>query len=174
MADYNLPQFDAFEALKLCQEYCPDTPFICVSGTIGETKAIELLKNGATDYVLKDRMERLPFAINRALNEAKEQKEKKQVEQSLLISEEKYRTIFENVQDVFYQTDMKGIIPEISPSIKNISTFTRNDLIGKSVYEFYFDPKKEKYCCKKLKKRVKSGIMKSGLKPGRGDQTDFN
>ena len=153
LADYSLPQFNALEALKLCQKYCPDIPFICVSGAIGETIAIELYKQGATDYVLKDRLERLPFAVERALKEAKEQKEKKQVEQSLLISEEKYRTIFENVQDVFYQTDLEGTILEISPSIKNISNLTRDDLIGKSVYEFYADPDERELLVQRIKEK---------------------
>ena len=153
LADYSLPQFNALEALKLCQEYCPEIPFICVSGAIGETVAIELYKQGATDYVLKDRLERLPFAVERALKEAKEQKEKKQVEQSLLISEEKYRTIFENVQDVFYQTDLEGTILEISPSIKNISNLTRDDLIGKSVYEFYADPDERELLVQRIKEK---------------------
>ena len=53
LADYKLPQFDAFEALNLCNKHCPDVPFICVSGSIGEILAIELLKLGAVDYVLK-------------------------------------------------------------------------------------------------------------------------
>lgn len=153
LADYSLPQFDAFEALKLCQVHCPDTPFICVSGAIGETMSIELLKNGATDYVVKDQLERLPLAIKRALKEAKEQKEKKQVEQSLFISEEKYRTIFENVQDVFYQTDLKGIILEISPSIKNFSKLTRNEIIGKSVYELYFEPDERETFLQQIKEK---------------------
>ena len=153
LADYSLPQFNALEALKLCQKYCPDIPFICVSGAIGETIAIELYKQGATDYVLKDRLERLPFAVERALKEAKEQKEKKQVEQSLLISEEKYRTIFENVQDVFYQTDLEGTILEISPSIKNIFNLTRDDLIGKSVYEFYADPDERELLVQRIKEK---------------------
>ena len=151
LADYNLPQFDAFEALNLCQEYCPHTPFICVSGAIGETRSIELLKNGATDYVMKDQLERLPLVIKRALKEAKEQKEKKEVEQSLQISEEKYRTIFENIQDVFYQTDMEGTILEISPSIKNISDLSREDLIGKSVYQFYAIPEEREILLQKIK-----------------------
>ncbi|HEY3371702.1 MAG TPA: PAS domain S-box protein, partial [Prolixibacteraceae bacterium] len=153
LADYNLPQFDAFEALKLCQEYCPDTPFICISGAIGETRLIELLKNGATDYVMKDQLERLPLAIKRALKEAKELKDKKQAEQSLLISEEKYRTIFENVQDVFYQTDLKGIILEISPSIKNFSNLTRNEIIDRSVYELYFNPDEREIFLKQIKEK---------------------
>ena len=176
LADYNLPQFDAFEALKICQEYCPDIPFICVSGTIGETKAIELLKNGATDYVLKDRLERLPFAIERALKEAIEQKEKKQVEQSLLISEEKYRTIFENVQDVFYQADMEGMILEISPSIKNISDLNREDLLGRSVYELYADPKEREMFLKRIKEKgeIRDYEIKFKTKNGDIKQTSVN
>ena len=139
LADYSLPQFDAFEALKLCGKYCPDIPFICVSGSIGEITAIELLKMGAVDYVLKDRLERLPFAVKRALNETREKKEKRQVELSLHKSEEKYRTIFENVHDVFYQTDLDGIIREISPSVKYFSEFNRTELLGSSVYKLYAD-----------------------------------
>jgi PAS domain S-box-containing protein len=137
LADYSLPQFDAFEALRLCRIYCPDVPFICVSGSIGEITAIELLKMGAVDYVLKDRMERLPFAVQRALNETKEKEEKKQVELSLHNSEEKYRTIFENVHDVFYQIDLDGIIREISPSVIFFSEFNRTELLGKSVYGLF-------------------------------------
>lgn len=153
LADYNLPLFNAFDALKLCQQFCPDIPFICVSGAIGETMSIELLKNGATDFVMKDRLERLPFAVDRALKEAKEKIEKKQVEQSLQISEEKYRTIFENVQDVFYQTDMGGMILEISPSIKNISDYTRDDLIGRSANELYANPEERELVLQKIKEK---------------------
>ena len=72
LADFKLPGFDAFGALRVRNEICPETPFICVSGSIGEETAIELLKSGAVDYVIKDRQERLPFAIGRALDEARE------------------------------------------------------------------------------------------------------
>ena len=139
LADYNLPSFDAFDALKIAKEICPDAPFICISGSIGEILAIELLKQGAVDYVLKDRMERLPSAVKRALDEAREKEENNQVKRSLEKSEEKYRTIFENVQDVFYQTDMKGTICEISPSIKHFSDFAAADLLGKPVQELYYN-----------------------------------
>lgn len=140
LADFKLPQFDAFEALKHSNRHCPDIPFICVSGSIGEMTAIELLKMGAVDYVIKDRLERLPFAVKRALEEAKEKISRRQIEESLRLSEEKYRTIFENVQDVFYQTDLSGIIKEISPSIKHFSDFNATDLIGKPVLEIYYNP----------------------------------
>jgi response regulator RpfG family c-di-GMP phosphodiesterase len=72
LADFKLPGFDAFGALRVRNEICPETPFICVSGSIGEETAIELLKSGAVDYVIKDRPERLPFAIGRALGEVQE------------------------------------------------------------------------------------------------------
>ena len=65
-ADFTLPSFNGMIALDLAKKICPDTPFICVSGTIGEDKAVELLKQGATDYVLKGRMERLVVATKRA------------------------------------------------------------------------------------------------------------
>ena len=83
LADYTLPGFNALAALKLALELQPDVPFICVSGTIGEDKAVELLKQGATDYVLKDRLDRLPFAIRRALEEAKNHKELRKVDEAL-------------------------------------------------------------------------------------------
>lgn len=74
LADFGLIGFDAFKALNIRNEICPETPFICVSGSIGEETAIELLKTGAVDYVLKDRPDRLPFAVERALEEAREKK----------------------------------------------------------------------------------------------------
>ncbi len=83
LADFNLPGFDAFGALHLCNEICPITPFICVSGSIGEEIAIDLLKLGAVDYVIKDRPERLPFAVKRALEEAKDKMIRKKAEEAL-------------------------------------------------------------------------------------------
>ena len=67
LADFKLAGFDGFAALRWSMEICPKVPFICVSGTIGEETAVGLLKQGAVDYVLKDRLARLPSAIHRAL-----------------------------------------------------------------------------------------------------------
>lgn len=75
LSDYSLPSYDALQALKFAKEKFPAIPFICVSGTIGEEKAVALLKMGATDYVLKDRLTRLVPSVQRALKETKEQKE---------------------------------------------------------------------------------------------------
>jgi len=83
LADFKLPGFDAFKALKMSKEICPDVPFICVSGLIGEETAIELIKSGAEDYVIKDRLGRLPFSVNRALENVKDKKARSQAEEAL-------------------------------------------------------------------------------------------
>ena len=83
LSDFHLPDFDGLEALALAQAACPDTPFIFVSGAMGEEVAIDALKRGATDYVLKDRLSRLGPAVQRALREAEERRERRQAEARL-------------------------------------------------------------------------------------------
>ena len=72
LSDSKVPGFRGDAALAVVREISPELPSICVSGTIGEDLAVELMKAGATDYVLKDRLERLPLALRRALDEAKQ------------------------------------------------------------------------------------------------------
>jgi len=83
LSDYSLPAFDGITALQLRLERAPDTPFIFVTGALGEELAIDLLKQGATDYVLKDRLSRLPVAVNRALREVEERKERERTRAEL-------------------------------------------------------------------------------------------
>src|SRR5208283_989487 len=83
LSDYSLPAFDGITALQLRLERAPDTPFIFVTGALGEELAIELLKQGATDYVLKSRLSRLPVAVNRALREVEERKERERTQAEL-------------------------------------------------------------------------------------------
>jgi serine phosphatase RsbU (regulator of sigma subunit) len=83
LADYQLPNFSGDAALAIARERCPEVPLIFVSGAIGEETAVELLKRGATDYVLKQRMERLPFAVRRSLDEAAERAGRQRAEAEL-------------------------------------------------------------------------------------------
>jgi len=87
LADYTLPSFDGISALKFAKKACPDVPFIFVSGTLGEEVAIEALKIGATDYVLKTGLSRLVPSVVRALREARERAERKQADEKLRRSE---------------------------------------------------------------------------------------
>jgi DNA-binding NarL/FixJ family response regulator len=83
LSDYSLPSFDGLSALKIAGGKCPDVPFIFVSGALGEEMAIDLLKQGATDYVLKNRLSRLGPAVSRALQEVQERTERKMAEEAL-------------------------------------------------------------------------------------------
>ena len=87
LADYTLPSFDGLSALKLAIQARPYVPFIFVSGTLGEEVAIEALKIGATDYILKTRISRLVPSVHRALREARERAERKRAEEALRQSE---------------------------------------------------------------------------------------
>ena len=114
LADFRLPGFDAFTALRWSKEICPDVPLICVSGTIGEDTAVEVLKQGAVDYVLKDRMSRLPFAIKRALEEAEEKGKLKRAEE-----------MFQNLARIspvgIFRTDPDGHTTYVNPMWCKIS-----------------------------------------------------
>jgi signal transduction histidine kinase len=83
LSDFKLPGFDGFTALQWSVEICPDVPFICISGTVGEETAVELLKKGAVDYILKESLVRLPSSIKRALEEVKEKEARKRAEKDL-------------------------------------------------------------------------------------------
>ncbi|WP_279357808.1 response regulator [Methylobacterium indicum] len=83
LADYVLPAFDGMSALAMARDRCPEIPFVFVSGTLGEEVAVEALKNGATDYVTKQRLDRLPRVILRALSEARAHVLRRQAEQAL-------------------------------------------------------------------------------------------
>ena len=85
LSDYSLPAFDAVTAFHIKQNKSPHIPFIIVSGVIGEENAVELIKNGVTDYALKDKLFTLSTKINRALKETEERKEKKNIEEELKI-----------------------------------------------------------------------------------------
>jgi PAS domain S-box-containing protein len=83
LADYSLPAFDGLDALEMAKERHPDVPVVFVSGAIGEERAIETLKQGATDYVLKDKLSRLAPAVKRALREAAERQARREAEEAL-------------------------------------------------------------------------------------------
>jgi two-component system, NarL family, sensor histidine kinase UhpB len=87
LSDYSLPGFDGVTAFNIKQEICPEVPFIIVSGTIGEENAVELIKNGVTDYALKDKLFTVIPKIRRAIKETNERYEKAMAEQNLRKSE---------------------------------------------------------------------------------------
>src|ERR1700730_3889809 len=95
LSDKSLPHYDGLNALALAREQRPEVPFIFVSATLGEEVAIERLKNGATDYALKQQLSRLVPFIQRALREVAEQQDRKRARDELIRSEARYRQIIE-------------------------------------------------------------------------------
>lgn len=83
ISDYALPGFSGTEALQIVQEQYPEIPFICWSGVLGDEAAVELIKQGATDYILKDRPARLPSAVDRAFTESRQRARLAQIEGQL-------------------------------------------------------------------------------------------
>ncbi|HEY5910927.1 MAG TPA: sensor histidine kinase [Verrucomicrobiae bacterium] len=100
LSDYSLPGFNGHDALNLARQKCPETPFIFVTGTMGEEVAIETLKGGATDYVLKTRLSRLMPAVARALREAQERAQHRRAEEQLRESHKQLRALSVYLQSV--------------------------------------------------------------------------
>ena len=106
LADHSLPTFDGITALGIAQERHPDIPFIILSGTLGEELAIETLKRGATDYVLKYRMSRLGSSVRRALSEAGERAARKQAQADLQESMHFIQQITDSTPSLIYMLDV--------------------------------------------------------------------
>ena len=111
LSDYNIPGFDGTAALTSAHLTSPDVPFLFVSGALGEDKAIELLKLGATDYVLKDRLERLVPSVQRALREAHEKHERRRAEKMLLERERTLSTLMANLPGMAFRCSPRAPWP---------------------------------------------------------------
>src|SRR5450755_784613 len=108
ISDFHLPQFNAKEALALLQAQHLDIPFIVVSGMMGEETAVDLMKLGAADYLLKDRLARLPQALAHAVGAATLRRERKVNEKALQVSEERMRSVLESAMDCVITMDQQG------------------------------------------------------------------
>jgi PAS domain S-box-containing protein len=145
LSDFKLPGFDGFTALKWSMEICPEVPFICVSGTVGDETAVELLKRGAVDYILKDNLVRLPSVIQRALEEAKEKETLRLAEKALHESEERFRSLFENSTVGIYRTTPGGDIILANPTLVNLLGYSSFEELSKRNLEHTgFEPSYER------------------------------
>lgn len=100
LSDYWLPTFDGIKALEIAKKIAPSVPFIFVTGTLGEEIAIDMLKQGATDYVLKNRLTRLTPAVTRALSETEQRRNREQAEENLRRSHDQLRALTGHLQSV--------------------------------------------------------------------------
>jgi two-component system, cell cycle sensor histidine kinase and response regulator CckA len=136
ISDYVLPSFSGLEALKTLQDSGLELPFIIISGKIGEEVAVEALKAGANDYLLKDRLTRLGPAIDRAIREASQRQKRRQAENALRESEERYRRLVESCPEaMFICVEMKFVY--VNPAaVRMFGVNSPLELVGKPVLEF--------------------------------------
>ena len=135
LSDFSMPGFSGAEALKIAKEVVPDTPFLFVSGTIGEELAIEALRDGADDYVLKDNLRRLPSAMDRALRAANERRDRMRMAMALQESEERFRSIVESSQDWIWEIDTTGRIVYTNDAVREMLGYEPRDLVGRNLLD---------------------------------------
>lgn len=134
LSDYSLPSFNGLLAFQIKQNILPDVPFIIVSGTIGDENAVALIRNGITDYVLKENIYQVPLKIARALKETAERKEKAMTETLLSRSREQLQKILDQSLDMICTFDEAGTFLSASAACKNILGYEPEELIGKSAW----------------------------------------
>ena len=110
LSDYSLPGFDGMTALSIARQQAPDVPFLFVSGAMGEDAAVESLRSGATDYVLKQRLTRLGPAVARALNEAAERRARREAEDALRREQHFLRAVLDSLQTGVVACDSTGTV----------------------------------------------------------------
>jgi diguanylate cyclase (GGDEF)-like protein/PAS domain S-box-containing protein len=134
LSDFSMPEFDGAQALSLALKLKPEVPFIFVSGVMGEEYAIRALKDGATDYVLKSNMLRLPAAVERALREAEARQARERLEQELHESEHRHRELFEvNPQPMWiYDVDSLRFLTVNQAAIRRYG-YTRQEFLAMTI-----------------------------------------
>jgi two-component system response regulator len=128
LSDFSLPHYNGLEAMEMAVTLQRDTPFIIVSGTLGEDAAVESMKKGATDYVLKNRMKKLVPTIIRAIDEVAERERRRK-------AEDRFGKLIEAARDVIYTLSQEGLITGLNEAFETITGWKRNDWIGKSFEE---------------------------------------
>ena len=142
LSDFSLPTFDGLSALEFAQEQQPDTPFLFVSGTIGEERAIEALKHGATDYVLKTNLKRLVPAVRRALQDAEERAARRRAEQEVAEQREFYRNVIDLDRNFIFAKDREGRFTLVNQALAEAYGCSVNDLLAKTDADFNPNSKK--------------------------------
>lgn len=133
LSDFMLPTFSGAEALSIARAEAPDTPFIFVSGVLGEEHAVEMLKQGATDYVIKQRLQRLPMTVRRAVTESDERRNRIRAESALREYETGFRLLVNALKDyAVISLDRHGRILSWNGAAERLLGFRADDVVGKS------------------------------------------
>lgn len=134
LANYALPAFDGCAALDIARKMTPQVPFLFLSEVLGEEVAVETVKRGATDYVVKQRMERLVPAVRRALAEAEAKRRFQQVEEKLNRTEQRFRLLIEGIREyAIFMVDAGGTVISWNLGAKRIFGYSEQEVLGTSI-----------------------------------------
>jgi two-component system, cell cycle sensor histidine kinase and response regulator CckA len=137
ISDYSMPNFDGMQALELASKHDPSLPVIILTGSMNEETAVECMKAGASDYVIKEHIKRLPFAVREVLNKRRTRIEKEETQRALGESESLFKTMFNAMVDAALILDWDGTILFANKAASKIVSFESVDqLIGMSVFDF--------------------------------------
>jgi two-component system, cell cycle sensor histidine kinase and response regulator CckA len=159
IADYMLPNFNGLAALAILKEKNIDIPFIIVSGTIGEDVAVQAMKAGAHDYVMKGNLTRLIPAIQREMDEAVIRRERRRTEIDLHETQDRYRDLFEGSKDAIYFSTAEGKFIDINPAgIELFGYGSKKELLDANHnLNVFFDSKK---CQQRNERLLSEGFLK--------------
>jgi two-component system, cell cycle sensor histidine kinase and response regulator CckA len=135
LSDFALPQFDALKALRLLKERNLDIPFIIISGTIGEETAVNTIQEGASDYLLKDRLSRLGSAITNALSKQALKLQNRHAAEELMKREELYRSLVQSARDAIITLSVDGTITSLNPAFKTITGWDTDEWLGNTFFD---------------------------------------
>ena len=135
ISDFSLPSYDGRSGLALARLRRPDIPFIFFSGTLGEEAAIEALKGGAADYVLKDRPSRLVPVVLRSLREAEEKSERKRMAEALQAAQERFKGIYESSKDAIAYASLDGRLQDVNEAMVTLTGYSKDELLAKTYQE---------------------------------------
>jgi two-component system sensor kinase len=169
ISDYRLPDINGSEAIKLKDTFRENTPIIIVSATIGEEKAVELIRNGASDFLIKDNLkDRLAQVAERAIKEAEEKLKRVLAEQNLKLSENKYSLLFESSLDgiIIGIPDKEGKVVDVNPAICDMLGYTRKEMIGLKRRDFVPEQSVKKILDDRKRKGTFKGEMFLKTKDG--------
>ncbi len=131
LADYRLPNWTGIDALAMLRREGKDIPFILMSGTVGDETAVECIKKGATDYVLKDRLARLPVAVRQALEERALLEERKRAEEALRETTQTLQAIIKASPVAIIALDPSGIVKHWNPTAERIFGWNSKEVLGR-------------------------------------------
>ena len=131
ISDHSMPNFNGIEALSLLRQKNPDLPFIFVSGTLGEERAVMAMKAGANDYVMKNNLSRLVPALQRELREAQIKQEKKRITENLTLSESKFKQVFDSAAVGMAIVGIDGHFMQVNPSFAAILGYEPKTLLSR-------------------------------------------